>query len=158
MNSISEIYKMLNSRSRFCDQLKGIELARNLDDISFLILPYADGESKCLWENCARALYELPDERLEKHLPSLLEWLQDINWPGALIMLDRLKKFSGEKLKGPFIERFEYAEELNNEEGLMWLDYLSELLENDELKAALPPHIKEKLQEHYKNWGFWYEE
>lgn len=147
---------MLNWQSRFGDQLQGIKLARNLDDLSLLILPSANGEGKNIWENCARALYEISDDRLEKYLPSLLEWLQDLNWPGALIILDRLKIFSGEKLKKPFIDRFSYADNLNNEEGLMWLDRLSELLDNEELKAVLPKPIVEKLKKHYKNWGFWY--
>lgn len=158
MYSINEIYRMLNWKSRFGDQLQGIKLARNLDDLSLIILPCANGESKSVWENCARALYEISDEQLEKYLPSLLEWLQDLNWPGALIILDRLKIFLGEKLKKPFMDRFFYAENLNNEEGLMWLDVLSELLDNEELKAALPKQVIEKLQKHYKNWGFWYNE
>lgn len=158
MYSINEIYRMLNWKSRFGDQLQGIKLARNLDDLSLIILPCANGESKSVWENCARALYEISDEQLEKYLPSLLEWLQDLNWPGALIILDRLKIFSGEKLKKPFMDRFFYAENLNNEEGLMWLDVLSELLDNEELKAALPKQVIEKLQKHYKNWGFWYDD
>lgn len=156
MYDINEIYRMLNWHSRFGDQLQGIKLARNLDDLSLLILPSANGEGKNIWENCARALYEISDDRLEKYLPSLLEWLQDLNWPGALIILDRLKIFSGEKLKKPFIDRFSYADNLNNEEGLMWLDRLSELLDNEELKAVLPKPIAEKLKKHYKNWGFWY--
>jgi hypothetical protein len=50
-----------------------------------------------------------------------------------------------------------YARNLNNEEGLMWLDYLSELLDNKELKVELPKPIIEELQKHYKNWGFWYD-
>ena len=79
MYDINEIYKMLNWQSRFGDQLRGIKLARNLDDLSLLILPCANGESKSIWENCARALYEISDDRLEKYLPSLLEWLQDLN-------------------------------------------------------------------------------
>ena len=158
MNNISEIYKMLNWHSNFSDQLLGIKLARNLDDLSLLILPCANGESKGVWENCARALYEISDDRLEKYLPSLLEWLEDLNWPGALIILDRLKIFSGEKLKTPFIDRITYISNLNNEEGLMWLDYLSELLDNEELRLELPKSIIEKLQKHYKNWGFWYDD
>ncbi len=156
MYDINEIYRMLNWKSRFGDQLQGIKLARNLDDLSLLILPCANGESKCVWENCARSLYEISDERLEKYLPSLLEWLQDLNWPGALIILDRLKIFSGEKLKKPFMDRFTYANNLNNEEGMLLLDYLSELLDNEELKEVLPKPIIEKLKKHYKNWGFWY--
>lgn len=81
-----------------------------------------------------------------------------MNWPGALVILDRLKVFSGEKLKKPFIDLFNYAVDLNNEEGLMWLDYLSELLDNEQLKSELPKEIIEKLQEHYQNWGFWYDD
>lgn len=159
MYDINEIYKMLNWQSGVDDQIQGIKLARNLEDVSLLILPCANnGESKGVWENCARALYELSDDRLEKYLPSLLEWLQDLNWPGALIILDRLKVFSGEKLKKPFIDCLTYIRNLNNEEGLIWLDYLSELLDNEELKAELPKPIIEMLQKHYKNWGFWYEE
>jgi len=158
MNNINEIYKMLNWQSSFDDQQKGIKLARSINDLSLLILPCANGESKGIWENCARALYEIPDDQLEKYLPSLLEWLQDLNWPGALIILDRLKIFSGEKLKRPFIDRFTSVNNLNNEEGLMWLDYLSELLDNEELKAELPKPIIDKLQKHYKNWGFWYDD
>lgn len=158
MSNTNEIYKLLNWQSSFDDQLKGIKLARNLDDLSLLILPSANGESKGVWENCARALSGISDDQLEKYLPSLLEWLQDLNWPGALIILDRLKVFDGEKLKQPFIERVTDASNLNSEEGQMWLDYLSELLDNEELKAELPKPILEKLQKHYKNWGFWYDE
>ena len=158
MNNINEIYKLLNWQSSVDEQVKGIRLARNLDELSLLILPYANGESKGLWENCAKALSEISDDRLEKYLPSLLEWLQDLNWPGALIILDRLKVFNGKKLKKPYIERVTYASNLNSEEGQMWLDYLSELLDNEELKAELPKPILEKVQKHYKNWGFWYDE
>lgn len=156
MCDIDKIYQMLNWQSRFGDQLQGIKLARNLEDLSLLILPFVNGERKDIWENCARALYEIPDDRLEDYLPSLLEWLQDLNWPGALIILDRLKKFSGARMKKPFIESVTSANSLNNEEGLRWLDYLSELLDNEELKAELPKSVTEILQKHYKNWGFWY--
>ena len=155
MNDIQEIYKMLSWHSRFGDQLRGIELAKEIDDLSLLILPYANGESKGMWENCARVLYEISDDRLEKHLPKLFRWLEDLNWPGSWIILDRLTVFSGKKILKPFIDRFNYLCGLNNSEGLMWLDYLSELLDNEELKAELPPKIREQLQKHYKNWGWW---
>lgn len=149
MHDINKIYKMLHWHSSFGDQLQGIKLARDLKDLSPLILPYIDGESKSLWDNCARALYEISDAELEPYLDGLLEWLQDFNWPGALIILDRLKIFSGEKLKPPFIDRFNYAINLNNEEGLVWLDSLSELLDNNNLKALLPTEILQILQKHY---------
>lgn len=156
--SIDEIYKLLHCHSSFGKQLQGIKIAKELDDLSLLILPCANGESKLLWDNCARALYEISDDRLEQYLPSLLEWLQDFNWPGSLIILDRLKVFSGEKLKYPFIKFVNYAINLKNEEGLMWLDNLSELLDNEELKTELPDEILVTLQKHYHNNAWWYEE
>lgn len=158
MNKLEDIYKMLHWHSSFGNQLQGIKFARELTDLSPLILPCKDGESKSLWENCARALYEISDDRLEKYLPDLLNWLQDFNWPGALIILDRLKVFSGKKLRNPFIMLCNQAISMNNEEGLMWLDNLSELLDNEDLKEELPPDILGILQKHFKNRGWWYED
>ena len=155
MNDIYDLYKLLNWKNPPEIQLEGIRLAKEINDLSLLIQPPADPS---VWECCAQILYEKSDAVLEPYLNSLLEWLQDLNWPGALVILDRLKVFSGEKLKKPFIDLFNYAVDLNNEEGLMWLDYLSELLDNEQLKAELPKEIKEKLQEHYQNWGFWYDD
>ena len=155
MSDIQKIYEMLNWENADEIRAKGFRLAKKIEDLSLLILPPA---APSVWECCAQVLSEKPDIVLEPYLNSLLEWLQDLNWPGALIILDRLKIFSGEKLKKPFMDRFAYANNLNNEEGLMWLDYLSELLDNEELKAVLPKPIIEKLQKHYKNWGFWYDD
>ena len=53
---------------------------------------------------------------------------------------------------------FAYANSLNNEEGMIRLDYLSELLDNEELKALLPKSVTEVLKKHYKNWGFWHDD
>ena len=158
MADIIEIFKMLNWHSSFGDQLKGIELARQLEDLSPLILPLSDCEGKSVWENCARALFELSDDRLEQYLPSLLEWLQDLNWPGALIIRDRLNVFSGEKLKRPLENAVEKAKTMPNEEGLMWLDYLSELLDNTSLVSNLSYETLTLLKEHYHNWANWYNE
>ena len=155
MPDINKIYKMLNWKNSFEVQSEGIKLAREINDLSLLVQPPADSS---VWEHCANILCEKTDDELEPYLDGLLEWLQDLNWPGALIILDRLKVFNGKKLKKPYIERVTYASNLNSEEGQMWLDYLSELLDNEELKAELPKPILEKVQKHYKNWGFLYDE
>ena len=153
MDDIQKIYKMLDLENTDETRAEGFRLAKKIEDLSLLILPPA---APSVWGCCARVLCEKSDIVLEPYLYSLLEWLQDLNWPGALIILDRLKIFSGEKLKKPFIDCVTYANKLNSKEGLMWLDYLSELLDNKELKAVLPKPIIEKLKKHYKNWGFWY--
>lgn len=155
INDIQNIYKMLNWENTDETRAEGFRLAKEIKDLSLLILPPA---APSVWECCAQVLCEKSDIVLEPYLDSLLEWLQDLNWPGALLILNRLKIFSGTKLKRPFIDRFIYASNLNNKDGLMWLDYLSELLDNEQLKAELPKEVTEKLQEHYKNWGFWYDD
>ena len=152
MNRNKIIYRLLNSDNNKVQNI-GLSLANKVKDLNFLIMPPAP---PLVWENCAKALYEMSDDKLEKYLPSLLEWLQDLNWPGALVISDRLKIFSREKLEKPFIDCVLYADSLNNEEGCRWLDYLSELLDNEDLKAKLPNPTIEKLQMHYKNWGYWW--
>lgn len=157
MVNIDYIMELLDWNNSNEEQLYGIKLAQEVKCINAFLqpgIPYG----KSVWDNCAKILCEKSDIVLAPYLGDLLEWLQDLNWPGALIILDRLKIFSGEKLKRPFIDLVTYATNLNNEEGLMWLDNLSELLDNEELKEELPKPIVEKLQKHYKNWGFWYDE
>lgn len=153
MNDIQNIYKMLNWENTEEVRTEGFRLAREVVDLSLLIFPPA---APSVWECCAQVLCEKSDMILEPYLDNLLEWLQDLNWPGALLILERLKFFSGKKMKKAFTQCFSYANNLNNEAGLMWLDYLSELLDNEELKAVLPKSIIEKLEKHYKNWGFWH--
>lgn len=65
-----------------------------VEDISIFIQPHTDEYNKNVWENCAKALAMRSDSQLEKHLIPLLEWLQDMNWPGAEIIAERLNSFS----------------------------------------------------------------
>lgn len=150
---INQIYEMLNFNNTQEIQLEGEVLAKKIRNLSLLIQPPAPPS---VWEHCAKVLSEKSDAELEPYLKSLLEWLQDINWPGALIILDRLKLFSEKSLKNAFIECYSYASSIDNEEGLMWIDYLSELLDNEQLKVDLPKEMLDELQKHYHNWGFWY--
>lgn len=155
---IDYIMDLIDWNQSLNDQEKGIRLAKDIETINAFIQPCNKKHNKNVWENCAKILSDKTDEELSPYLVELLHWIQDLNWPGALIILDRLKIFSGKRLKRPFLDQVTYAIDLNDEEGLMWLDCLSELLDNEELKAELPKPIAEKLEKHYKNHGFWYDE
>lgn len=155
MPDINEIYKMLNWKNPSAVQDEGIRLAQEIDDLSLLIQPQAEPS---VWEQCAKILSQKSDIELEPYLDGLLEWLQDLNWPGALTIAERLKIYSGKRLKGSFENAVAKAQKMPKEEGLRWLDYLSELLDNKQLKVELPKEILEKLQDHYRNWGAWYDE
>lgn len=78
-------------------QIKGLKLAQDISYLKCFILPIYkfDNEiiSKDIWENCAKILSSKSDEELHPYLYDLLEWLQDLNWPGAELILERLNKF-----------------------------------------------------------------
>lgn len=89
---ISDIYLMLDFRNSYSTRITGIEMAKKITDLSLLIMPPA---SPSVWEECAKILSSKTDEELCLYLPKLLEWLQDIDWPGAFDIYNRLMKFSG---------------------------------------------------------------
>lgn len=99
MTDIAMIYQMLNWKAPSAIQVQGKELARKVKDLSLLIQPPAEPS---VWEQCAVILSEKTDTQLEPYLTELLQWLQDLNWPGAVTIVERLNTFSGEKLKKPF--------------------------------------------------------
>lgn len=155
---ISEIYALLNWNESPENQEKGMESASRLEDVAPLILPLSENAGKPVWENCARVLSAMPDDRLAGHMPALLEWLQDINWPGALLVCNRLKRFCGKELIAAVEDAVAAARKMAGEDGLMWLDYLSELLDNKSLAVGLSESTLQLLQTHYRNWAAWYKE
>ncbi len=155
MPDINKIYEMLNWRNSPAVQLEGIRLLREINDLSLLIQPPADPS---VWEHCAKVLCEKSDAELEPYLDGLLEWLQDLNWPGAMTIVERLKTFSGEKLKKPLENAIIKSNKMSDNEGLMWQDYLSELLDNSVLVSNLSEEMLTLLKKHYHNWGSWYSE
>ena len=92
---------------------------------------------------------------LEPYLDRLLEWISDLNLPGAMTILERLVKFDGEKLKDAFIASYNKAAEIDGYEGLCRLDYLSDFLDNADLRNILPDDIACVLRQHYHNWCYW---
>lgn len=152
MDRVNQIYQMLDYKNSIDIQEKGKQLARKITDLSLLITPPA---SPSVWEQCAIILSEKSDDELVPYLTSILQWLYDLNWPGALTILNRLKKFSGKQLKKSFIDSVVRAINSHDEEDMMWLDYLSELLDNKELKKELPEEILNILEKHDNHWGYW---
>lgn len=43
------------------------------------------------WENAAKALVEIGYPRIGPAIPGLFGWLKDLNWPGAMIVMNLLK-------------------------------------------------------------------
>ena len=146
---------MLNWKNSTETQLEGINLAKKINNLSLLIQPPA---VPSVWEYCANILFEKSDFELEPYLDELLEWLQDINRPGAMTILERLKNFSDEALKSSLENAIFKSQGMPLEDRLMWLDYLSELLDNNVLVSILSKDILALLKKHYHNWANWYSE
>lgn len=110
------------------------------------------------WKNCTIVLSEKSDEELAPYLDDLLRWLQDINWEGALTILNRLKHYYDESLAISIENAVADSQKMSREFGLMWLDYLSELLDNTVIASKLSHETVVLLQRHYHNRAFWHKE
>ena len=91
MINIDYIMELLDWSNSTEKQLQGILLAREIKCINVFLQPgFPYGKS--VWNNCAKILSERTNEELSPYLIDLMEWLQDMNWPGAFCILDRLKR------------------------------------------------------------------
>lgn len=151
MHNIDKIMTMLDSRNSKTTQERGIKLASRIKSINVFILPGNPGASINVWENCAKVLCTKKDSELIPYSTRLLEWLEDINWPGSLIILQRLKGMSASEQFVSAVNDCVFRAKSCYEHN--WLDYLSELLQNEELKARVSDGTLSVLLAHYKNWG-----
>ena len=146
MNDIINIYEMLHWRNPQEIRLNGMEKAKKVGDLSLLICPPAEPS---VWECCATVLSEKSDADLEPYLDELIEWIYDLNWPGATTILERLKTFSGTLLKERLECAVKNALKLPDEEKTLRLYYLSELLDNDDLNEVLSKETLKELKRYY---------
>ena len=89
--------------------------------IHSLILPF--GRKDC-WQECAQQLAGMTDEALNPFLPDLMEWFQDLNWPGTEIIARRLEALPEEKLRKAFEIAKARASAQRDDE---WLENLTEV-------------------------------
>ena len=140
---IDEIMDMLDWNQSEEIQQKGIELAGRIKYLNAFLQPMP---GKSVWDNCAIILAAKSDEVLEPYLLRILEWLKDENWPGALIILERLKVFSEVGMLAFCVnERVRIASATNNQS---WLRNMSELLENQASAKVLPEACVVELEKH----------
>jgi hypothetical protein len=99
-------------------------------------------EKKC-WENAAIVLKEIGYPRNKLALPGLIEWLQDMNWPGSTTAADTLRKIDI-KILVPYIE--EALLKAFKEEDYIWMTNIKELVIN-KLKLKKSDFDKRELYE-----------
>ena len=79
-------------------QEQGVKLAKEVKCINVFLQPGSHYYGKNVWGNCAKILSARSNEELSPYLIELMEWLQDMNWPGAFCILNRLKEMVNEQL------------------------------------------------------------
>ncbi len=126
--SIDEIIEMLNENNDESIQQKGISEGKKIKNFNVFLQPRSIENCKLVWKNCAIIISSKSDSELIAYLDELFTWIQDINWPGAVLIEERLKRFN-KMDKTPFFER-----ELNKKikvatciEDYEWLEQLNKI-------------------------------
>lgn len=91
--SFDDIMKMLSWNAPGKVQQKGLALAKKTGYAGWYFSPMLEGKQKDVWENCARVISGHSDEELTPCLMKCFIWLQDMNFPGAQHIADRLHSF-----------------------------------------------------------------
>ena len=148
-----EILRMLDWNNSETVQARGIQLARKCKDLSAFMQPTFCDCNKNVWDNCAKIVCERSDLELQPYMLQLLEWIQDFNWPGAILIFERLKSCSGDVLIKPFLQAVQRAlnDKDRNEE---WLYHLSAYIRRPDIYKALSDaqiNILEKMYVYF--WG-----
>ena len=92
---IDTLYEMLDERKPIEVQEDAIREARKIKSLSVFMQPV---EYKLSWKNCAKVICEKTDKELNSYKYEMLEWLQDLNWPGAFLIMERLEKMNPQLL------------------------------------------------------------
>ena len=95
MANIDYIMELLDWNNSAECKKQGVKLARDVKCINVFLQP-GKPYGKSIWDNCAKILSERTDEELSPYLFALMEWLQDMNWPGAFRILNRIQRFVSE--------------------------------------------------------------
>lgn len=90
------------------------------DQIGILIQPLG----KDCWENAALILSKIGTPRVNTNIPELIEWLKDMNWPGAVTVLQLLSTVDDEVLK-PHIRHSLESALLDDD--IIWFEAIKQL-------------------------------
>lgn len=100
----------------------GINEAKKYKYIYPFIQPMIPEKSKCVWAPCAQVVALKTDEELKPYLLLLFQWLQDMNWPGAWTIFERLSKMPFALLEEEYAYSKRSAERENDTLWLMALE------------------------------------
>lgn len=147
---IDTLFEMMDEGQPVEVQEEALREARKIKSLSVFMQPI---EYKLSWKNCAKVICEKTDEELNSYTYEMLEWLRDLNWPGAFLIMERLEKMDSQLLVYAVGYQVKQAILLKDNE---WLTYMSYLLKNKKLYDAFSENKKcqKILKRYYESyWG-----
>ena len=135
---IDEIYQLfmwdnqLSIEENEINEQKGIDAAKQIQNLFPFMQPIVvpPEKSKLVWEPCAKVVAMRSDEELRPFIFKLLEWIEDPNWPGALIIYERLTQMPYAAIEPTLQFSRKQAQQRNKSGWLAMLDDLSKDLIN----------------------------
>ncbi|MDR3599512.1 MAG: DUF5071 domain-containing protein [Desulfosporosinus sp.] len=104
MDNINELIRDLDWSKPEDVQKKAMEQLQEINDSNlFYLAQQSELNYKYCWHNAALVLKAIGYPRIKPVLPYLMEWFQDINWPGVRTIVEIFRNISPTKLL-PFIE------------------------------------------------------
>lgn len=135
--NIDKIMELIRWDRTESEQQAGIAMARNVSCLKAFCQPKGPGYGKNVWDNCALILCERADEELECVILDMFYWLEDLNWPGAERIQERLIQFQKVDLLSILLDSF--VQKLVKLEKWAWLSFLADVLKNPKIKSQLKP-------------------
>lgn len=129
MNNLDELISNLSCNRNHDKQNISIKQLQKIkdDNLSLLIMP---SNRKSTWENAAKVLVHIGYPRIQPIVFELIDWLQDINWPGAIQIIDLLTTVDKKKLVIEIEKKLEIkvVDDVPIKEDDMWLCAINMLL------------------------------
>ena len=110
-------------------------------DVAELILP---AREKGLFQRCAFIISKMPIDFIAKHAVELMEWFQDLNWPGAALIQQRLILFSKTEMLAAIVNRMVRSLSILADD--VWLNSIKGLEQNANLKTLLCKDVVDILE------------
>lgn len=126
---IDELFEMLDCNNDEETQKIGIEEGMKVKNWLIFVRPI---ENKNIWENCAKIIIQNSDERTVIY--TMLDWLQNSNWPGYNIIYKKIKSMPLNLIKNAYVYKIKEAKKQNNQ---LWLKNLSNLSKDKNLYEIL---------------------
>lgn len=139
---IDSILEMLDWNNDISVQMSGIAQAKEVKCLKSFFQPMQYG--KRTWENCAIVVCNRDDDELMPYLLDMLLWIQDINWPGAERILQRLAQFRDGRYLCSIISQMIPA--LIAADDYTWLANLHDLIREGKLEACISDEVRKSLE------------